>query len=253
MKLPLEGRWLWLAVAIAAVFAGALVLAVRFISLPTPPAATSATNNTVERRVRGIGLAPMDGRAGSELQREQALLDPDPLFLPTEFNASQPRLPEIIRREPGASFQPVAAKYAFSYAEAPIAFPEVVTVPPRPVDSLTYGHEQNPYEVLGRFAREESPLPARLAIIEVVQASTGRVVLSTPLTTADAPPQVVTADWPPLELLAAVDVTGLIGTPVLTRKSGIEAVDKFFRSYLAKQFHLGERLPPGLYMLRVGP
>src|SRR5688572_7042304 len=107
MKLLLEGRWLWLAVVIAAVFAGALMLAVRFVSLPTPTPAP-ATKNTPERRARGIGLAPMDGLAGSELQREQALLDPDPLFLPTEFNASQPRLPEFIRREPGASFQPVA-------------------------------------------------------------------------------------------------------------------------------------------------
>lgn len=248
MKLPLEGPWLGLAAVIAAAFVGVLVLAVRFVSLPT-----LAPVKPAPPQAGGIGIAPADGARASALLKEQALLDPDPLFLPTEFNASQLRLPALIRREPGATFQPVSAKYTYTYAAAEIGFPEAVTVPTQPVDALTYGRLQNPYEVLGRFARQESPLPPRLAVIEVVHAKTGRIILSAPLSAPDAPAQLATADWRPLELLAAVDATGLIGLPVLARGSGVDVIDTFFRSYLAKQFHLGERLPPGFYALRVGP
>jgi hypothetical protein len=246
MKMPLEGRWLALAVVLAGVFTGVLMLAVKFVSLPTPPPAKARAP-----RSGGIGIAPTDSATGSALLKEQALLDPDPLFLPTQFNASELRLPELVRREPGATFQSVSAKYAYTLAEAPIAFPEPVVIPAQPVDSLSYGRTQNMYDVLGRFDREESALPARFAVIEVVQTKTGRTVLSAPL--AEGPALLAASDWRPLELLASVDATGLIGLPVLARGSGVEAVDTFFRSYLAKQFRLGERLPPGFYSVRVGP
>lgn len=247
MKLPIEGRWLALIALIAGGFVGALMLAVRFVRLPEP------VKPTLPRITSGIGLAPTGVSVEGATLREQALLDPDPLFLPTGYNASQPKLPELIRREPGTAFQPVLPNYTYTPAIAEITFPDVVTVPAKPVDSLTYGHLQSPYEVLGRFGKEEIPLSPRLAMIEVVQMRTGRVVLSAPVIPQDTPPFFSSADWAPLELLAAVDRTGLIGLPGLSRGSGVESVDSFFRSYLAKQFYLGERLPPGFYTVRVGP
>jgi hypothetical protein len=248
MKLPLEGRWLGLAAVIAAGFVGALLVAVRFIRLPAP----ESDPNSATPRTGGLGIASVTSNHPTALLREQSLLDPDPLFLPTEFNASQPKLPALIRREPGATFQQVASKYTFFVAQAQIVFPEPVALP-EAVDALNYGEIHNPYESLGRFNRDEQVLPERQAFIEVVSSKTGRIVFSAPVSAPGAPAQLATADWRPLELLAAVDATGLIGSPVLSRGSGIELIDSFFRSYLAKQFHLGERLPPGFYALRVGP
>ncbi|ATC63403.1 hypothetical protein CMV30_05240 [Nibricoccus aquaticus] len=250
MKIPIEGRWLGLAALIAIVCVAVLVLAVRFVSLPTP----AANSKPVTPRTGGIGIASPSGTVASALLHEQSLLDPDPLFLPTQFNASQLRLPALIRREPGASFQPVSSKYTYTLAEAQISFPEPVASPAQPVDVLAYDRVKNPYEVLGRYESDALPLPERLAVVEIVQIKSGRVVFTAPLKMLDAPAQLASADWRPLELLAAVDATGLIGLPVLSRGSGVEAIDTFFlRSYLAKEFRLGERLPPGFYALRVGP
>ena len=45
----------------------------------------------------------------------------------------------------------------------------------------------------------------------------------------------------------------MLGRPVETVSSDLEDVDVFFRDYLAKTLHLGERLPPGNYRVVVGP
>jgi hypothetical protein len=246
MKLPLEGRWLGLIAAVAVVFTGGLMLAVRFIQLPKREVRQAPVTT-------GIGIARLDGKAARAILKEQDLLDPDPLFLPTSLNASQPELPALIRGEPGTAFPLVSPKYAYTSATAEILFPEVITIPERPVEALTYGRTESSYALMGRFARVEEPLAARRAVVEIVRAKTGEVVLTQALNPPESPAVLVTADWRPLEMLAAVDVTGIIGVPVLSQTSGIEAVDSFFRSYLAKQFHLGERLPPGLYLVRVGP
>jgi hypothetical protein len=248
MKLPLEGRWLALIALIAAGFFAALLVLVRFIQLPATTPSQAMPTPT------GIGIARVDPVVGGSTARtDEALLDPDPLFLPTPYNASQPRLPASIRREPGAASQPVPAKYVFDDQQAGLTFPETVSIPANPVESLTYGKAQNAYDVAGRFAREEKPLPARLATVEVLKAKSGQETLTADIAPADIPQAVILADWEPFELLAAVDVTGIVGLPVVVRSSKFEAVDSFFRSYLAREFHLGERVPPGFYRLRVGP
>jgi hypothetical protein len=248
MKLPLEGRWLGLAGLLAVLFAGALLVAVRFVRLPTPQKEAAAGPQAGR-----IGIATTEGLAAGASLKERSLLNPAPLFLPTEYNASQPRLPLSFRREPGASFDPVPARYAYAETAASIRFPDAFEVPDRPEEALIFGRSQNPYESMANFARVETPLPAREAIVEVVQTHDGRMVLSVPVTLADPPPQMATADWSPLELMAAVDATGLIGAPVLTRGSGVEAVDGFLRIYLSTKFNLGERVAPGFYAVRIGP
>ncbi|MGC4071242.1 MAG: hypothetical protein QM760_01715 [Nibricoccus sp.] len=195
----------------------------------------------------------MNGAGVSALLREQALLDPDPLFLPTEFNASQVPLPAFVRREPGVTFQLIAAKYAYTLAAAPISFPEVVSVPARPVDSFNYGRAQSPYEVMGRFDREEPALPARVALIEVVHTKTGRVVLTAPLNASDVLLQVATADWRPLEFIAAIDATGLI-RPASAYPQFRHGGDRCFFQELSRQTVPSWRTStPGFYSLRVGP
>jgi hypothetical protein len=247
MKLPLEGRWLALIALVALVFVGGLMIAVRFVRLPEVEKLAVGPAET------GLGIAVLDAEEDSARLEEQALFAPDPLFLPTPYNASELAVPELRRREPGAAFAPGSAKLTYSVDAATIPFPEVFPMPARAVDSLIFGKRDGLYPVLGRFATEEPALPARMAFIEVIQSKTGRTVYSAALTIDDAPEAIRSANWRPLELLTTVDASGMIGLPVVASGSGVASIDSFFRSYLAKAFHLGERLPPGFYILHVGP
>ena len=86
--------------------------------------------------------------------------------------------------------------------------------------------------------------------IEVVRTESGGVALSDVLPAVAGAPA---GDWAPVELVAAVGPTGLVGPPVLTSSSGSQAVDAWLPSYLATTYRLGERLPPGFYRIRLGP
>lgn len=246
MKAPIEGRWLALMTVLAGAFAVLLVVAVRFVRLPGLPEQPT-------RPGTGIGIIRLDPTAEGDGVSDQALLDPDPLFLPTRYNASQLELPGLMRREPGAAFQAIDAKFAYSNAAAGIPFPDTMTLPEQPVEVIRYGRERDPFDGLGRYRRTEMPLTARVAVLEVVETASGRVVLTAPLSPATVPRAVTAGGWEPMELMATIDVTGLVGVPKMWRNSGVDAVDVFFRNYLAGAFHLGERLPPGVYILRVGP
>jgi hypothetical protein len=249
MRLPLENRWLGLIALLALGFGGAVVLAFRFVRVgePPPKPATSVTPT-------GIGIARIDQTSRDPRLREQSLLDPDPLFLPTPLNASQLELPRY-ERQPGTTQQTIDAKYLYGEDVAAFTLPDPIAAPTQPGETLAYGLAQNPYAGLGRFARAETPLPPRAARLEVVQTKTGRVVLSVSLALSETNPPAALAnsEWSPLELLAAIDSTGMIGQPTLARGSGVETIDTFFRSFLAQSFHLGEQLPTGLYTLRIGP
>lgn len=246
MKIRIEGRWVAVTLLVIVGFAGIAALAVRFVRLPASPAKPAVNER------KAIGIGPLGGGEGGAVLNDQMLLDPVPLFVPTQWNSSQPEIPELTRREPGAAFQPFSASYNYSEAKSGIGFTEI-PVPSSPVAALAYGRPANPFAVWGRLARDEQPLPARSALLEVIHAQSGRVVLSTPLTPANPPDILKTSDWQPLELIATVDAAGMVGAPQLTQGSGIDAVDNFLRGYLSKQFHLGERLPSGFYTLRVGP
>jgi len=60
-------------------------------------------------------------------------------------------------------------------------------------------------------------------------------------------------EWQPAEFLVCVTAEGLLGRPVETVSSDVEDVDAFFRDYLTNTLRLGERLPPGMYRVVVGP
>jgi hypothetical protein len=56
-----------------------------------------------------------------------------------------------------------------------------------------------------------------------------------------------------MELLASLDVAGFTGAPLIVQGSGSDRVDKVVREALVRGLHLGQRLPPGFYVFRVGP
>ena len=193
-------------------------------------------------------LAGAGTAAGSRVLQERAeLLDPTPLFFPTEWNYGQRPLRQTGQQLPGEVFGSFDPKLPLS--EMPVApyGSEVLPVPEKLSDVLEQGNEA-PFAGMGQRDLQKSTLPVRSAFLEVRDIKSGQNVLSQPLTGIQLP----RSDYAPLEFLVVVGSAGLIGDPILTSGSGWDEVDGFFRSYLVRSYHLGERLPPGRYRVLVG-
>jgi hypothetical protein len=90
-----------------------------------------------------------------------------------------------------------------------------------------------------------------MAYVEIVDAGTGRSVFGAPVN--DAQPPTSSVPWQPMEFMAAVDSSGLVGPVVPTTRSGVAEVDAYFGRYLADTLRVGQRLAPGFYRIVVGP
>lgn len=244
-----QGNTLGIAIAIAAVMVALVVLAATMVHLPKAP-----SGKTPSQPTSSVAIARADSKGGNAALLQQVeLYDPKPLFLPTLINSSDPALPASLRREPGAAFRDFPAQYAFDeYDMKKVAFPEPIAVPENPVQALSAGTAPNPFYAFGRINYPYKPLPAREAFLEVQQAKSGRTVLAMPLA-ADQADSLPAVDWQPMEMIISIEASGMVGEPTVTSGSGFEAVDNYFRMYVAKQFRLGARLAPGFYALRIGP
>lgn len=211
---------------------------------PAPP---EGSGRTVQPFVQ---LADAGAATGSRILQERAeLFDPTPLFFPTEWNYGQRSLTlkQTRQRLPGDVFGRFAEKLPMSEQSiAPYGI-ELAPVPEKLSDVLVRGDE-SPFAGMGRIALQKSTLPVRSGFLEIRSLETGNKIISQSLTGIN-PPRL---DYSPLEFLVLVGRAGLIGDPILTSGSGWEEVDGFFRTYLVRSYHLGERLPPGRYRVLVG-
>jgi hypothetical protein len=230
-------RRIWLIAGTVALLAAVFVLGLFSRISPPPPAATQP------RPASAVALT------ASGATDEAELLDPTPLFLPTRRNVQPQHLPVGVAREPGTAFATFDPKLLFGENVLALSFPAVVTTPARPVEALAVGTSPRPLLGLGRVDRTAEPLAARGGFAEVSAAGTGEPALAQALPGAVAP----AGDWSPLEFLVAVNAMGLIGPPQLTHSSGNEAVDGYFRAFLAENFRLGSRLRPGVFRVCIGP
>jgi hypothetical protein len=175
------------------------------------------------------------------------LMDPTPLFLPTEFNSSRI---DYVPREPGGAFAGFPFKMTFSDSELELDLPPATAVPATPAEALAGDPPGAPFIGFGRADPVVEPLSPRAAYVEIVDAGTGRSVLEMPLADARPPGD---APWRPMEFIAAVDPSGLVGPLVPTSRSGADDVDTYFGRYLADTLRVGQRLAPGFYRIIVGP
>jgi hypothetical protein len=244
-----QGNTLWIAIVVSTVLVALVVLAATKVRLPRPVDLKTPKPATSE-----VAIIRADSTSGNTaLLLQVELYDPRPLFLPTPINNSDPSLPTVMRREPGSAFKTIPPKPIFvEYEKLNIALPDPVAVPGTPAEALHTGETANPLFVLGRINYPYTPLPTRQAFLEVLLTKTGRTVLAAPLS-ALKPDSLPAVDWQPLEMVVAVETTGMVGEPSVTSGSGFEEVDNYFRAFIAKQFRLGARLPPGFYTLRIGP
>lgn len=186
---------------------------------------------------------------GKERDR-QALRDLEPLFFPTRHNASVVTYPARKIEDPGTIAGTFPPKD--NLVETGVAFPEPIATPATPVEALAVGEQPNPFAEFGRTDLAPPALPARLAYIEVADTRTGRLAISeaVPATPALQPPA---SDWAPLQLMIAIDAMGLVSAPARVGPAVSEDVENFFRNLVARHLHLGARLEPGFYTVRIGP
>jgi len=197
-----------------------------------------------------VGLTKIDPNSTDDVTREEAIFrDPTPLFLPTPWNAGFDVAPQGLASGPDSRFEDYRPKMTNSESDVRLAFPPIVEVPSSPAGGLRVGERTNNDAAIGRREVPLEPFAARICFIEVVELRDGRRVLAESIRTMEATP---TSDWQPMELLVAVEATGLVGSVVVVG-SGDEKWDSSVRRYLAKQFRLGERLRSGFYRVSVGP
>ena len=202
----------------------------------------------VKRAQPFVQLARSGTEKGNELLREKAeLMDPTPLFFPTEWNYGQRPLPEGRLKQPGQVFGSFEPKLTVGEQNIANFGAEALQTSEKLVDVLVQGNEA-PFAGLGRIDTPRSTLAVRAGYLEVWDHKNGNIISSQQLSGINPP----RTDFAPVEFLIVVGSAGLIGEPVLTSGSGWDEVDNFFRTYLVKSYRLGERLRPGQYRVSVG-
>jgi hypothetical protein len=188
-----------------------------------------------------VGIVEPAGTPGT------MLFDLTPLFLPTEFNSSRkPYVPS----EPGSAFTGFPWRRNFADSGLDLGLPAAEAIPGNAAEALVGDPPGAPFIGFGRSDLRVEPLPPRGAYVEIVDAGSGVRVLGQPVADAHPPSE---APWKPMEFIAAVDSSGLVGPVVPTVGSGVGEVDDYFGRYLAETLRVGERLAPGFYLISVGP
>ena len=247
-----EHRTWFVAVGLAVVVVGGVLLLFKTPSLPKGQKSEPNLPSIppTETNISSVGLTRLNGGEGDTVLKEEAtLLDPTPLFLPTEWNVGQNALPINLIRGSGQVFQDYAPKLIYGEADLQLTFPAVLQVPAKPVDALAVLEPEQPFAGLGRTDRPVFALTGRGALVEIAAAGSGRRVFTQIVAEADIP----AGNWRPLEFLVAVDAAGLVGPPAIMTRSGSETVDDYFQNLLAKTLRVGDRLAPGAYRICIGP
>jgi hypothetical protein len=206
------------------------------VRVPEPPAAASPA------KPPAVGLVDPVAITGT------MLIDPTPLFLPTDFNSSRI---DYVPREPSGAFAGFPAKLTYSEAELQLDLPPSAVVPATPADALAGDPPGAPFIGFHRADPIMEVVIPRAAYVEIMNSGTGRRVFGEPV--MDAHPPASVRPWDPMEFMAAVDSAGLVGPVVPTVRSGVAEVDAYFSHYLAETLRVGQRLEPGFYRIIVGP
>lgn len=235
--------WLGIGLVAGTVIVGVLAL----VRSPADIPIAEVREGTPELALSRPGTSDADQVLRDRLE----LFDPTPLFLPTDKNSGYRALPEGLMAEPGATVAALfPARWTFGSETLRIVFPASISQLERPEEGLRIGERKERNWGFGAVDHEVAKLPQRLAFVEAISIRSGAVAIAEVLR-GEGPAEI--EDWAPVELLLAVEASGLVGKLVVTASSGSEAVDNFFCKYLADSWRIGERLPPGFYRLIVGP
>lgn len=252
MKFRIPGKTWCVAAAgaLAVVGVGAWMISSSKIGAPTAPKGTVVAGGVGAAR-GPVGLRPWkEGGQDRALEEEAILRDPTPMFLPTEWNATDRGLQQELRSEPENQFGNYPARLEFADTALGLRFPVIVPSLARPADALALEKPVRPLEGFGEADRISLTVERRQGFLEVTRVGDGHSILTEDLRDARPPSD---GSWQPMEFLVGVDAMGLVKSPMLIASSRVAAVDEYFQDFLGKGLHLGERLPPGFYRVAIGP
>lgn len=241
-------RLIWASIMLGAVVVAACLL--MFFRIPEPTAKqVDGSEGAGGNGGISMGLTRLDSGSSDALLNEEAtLFDPTPLFLPTEWNVGRNTLPNNLISNTDRVFENYLPKFTFGEFSLNLEFPAVVQIPDSSVNILLLLAPKHTFMGFGRTDSSIQILPDRGAKVEVTSVTDGH---QTSMTIPHH--KGIQEIWQPMEFLLAVDAAGLIGPPALTIRSGDEQVDVFVQDFLVKTLRLGDRLPPGVYRVCVGP
>lgn len=179
------------------------------------------------------------------LKERATFQDATPLFFPTAVNYRSVRKPAA--RSGGQAFGDFAE--VLKYGDSIPRFGADPVTPPETAAELVEKGNETPFAGLGQIDQAGDSLPSRWASVEAKSLSDGRLALKFEIGNAGSPE----GEKGVMEFIVRTEPAGLVGSPLLTRSSGVEAVDDFTRNYLVKTARIGARLPPGSYRITVGP
>lgn len=236
---PRRPYWLWLFAAAAVVFHAIFFYWMRpFEVLRVTPKSGVAL---------AVYLDPQSPQSAT-LAEQSSLLDFEPLFLPTAWNAEPQRVSVFDRNRRTEPFEVYEPEISTAFMSVPMGI-----APPLP-QTAQEAVELGGYSIFntfGRSAGEVVTLQRRQGQVQVESLSAVQppVAIEVPLQT------IAGLDDSLLGLgtfLIEVDSTGSVTLPLLRRSTGQEGADRLWADYLYRNA-AGWSLAPGTYLLTVGP
>jgi len=202
------------------------------------------------RQTGYVSIVEGTDRSGNPVVSEQLeYLNPEPLFMPTAWNAGVQPLPGELRRQPDQAFNSFDPQMTFSSSRLDPVFTPPAVAPEEPLRALDLGGSPR-FATIGSLTEEAISLE-REAFVEVRRVGDGGLVHAAPLT--GLPASIREVPWAPIRFLIAVNEMGLVGAPMIEVGSGNTEVDDAIQRFLGAEYRLGNRLIPGFYRVTVGP
>ena len=210
-------------------------------------------------------VAPLEvqwsgNRPEAALSEAAQLMDPNPLFLPTDRSVTSERhgSSALENRFPGLT---VPGAFKFQPGDLRLdALPPPVTLPATPAEALEANPPGNLAMGMGRTDQSSGALSSRQAWVTVISPGTGKILLRSALP-SQAVPRLTASDWEPVYFSANVNAAGLVGSivpmPAPPTPGGLATLDsdtaQQLANYLERRMLLGLRMEPGFYRISVGP
>lgn len=200
-----------------------------------------------------VSYVTLEGEEGNPQLRDRALLsDSYPLFLPSEFDYSWSLMqPSHYVEDRNAS---MLAPFRFEVAtDAPGALKDPFKGHPQPKPEDLLGSELwSFYQTLGESGVKPISLPERFGLFEFKEESTGKTVKEVLIEDSPVEESVGNLFWSPCEILVYVGQEGCMGEPLVSKTSGIVAIDQYVAKWI--QHYTNRRMVPvGYYRVVFGP
>lgn len=191
---------------------------------------------------------------GGPADESVLLYDPEPLYLPTAYNASSAFEPEPSNAPEAPLFDLYAPRTSIDEERLAVRAGKAGSE----ADTLADSFEPAQWSLLSEFGRtrkQRTALPERWAAMRVFPM-TGEPVADSVVhsgTLPDPAPEFATGQlWRPAVYLVLVEAGGLAMLPLPQEQTGIDALDRYFRQYLM-QPGMFSQLAPGYYRVVLGP